>query len=773
MATLRLLTLGAALAALAAPQTAAADACWTDGEITFLRQNRDDGNLMVSPVGTHHVEVEHSYSISCDRDDYKPCHSPYPQSIEDCVTVEVDKVEMARIGCNTSNAHRIDQLVECCEEGLEGVIRGGTCSSSCNLGGEAQVWNNDALQGVSNACAYYLGMPDATIDDNVGEGEWLEETIPAGAYPPPDWNPMEWDGTSPLPDGCVELYEWTKERSVYGQWETVEVSDRAGGIDNAVPTPDRWDVELCRNASECRIPPPGAFTHDQWHAIATWQEYYKRARTRKLIYCTNPEQIHPHEDVTVGICLATDQAILVEGMHTPTGNPPAGGTCHVPTTSPPPEDWFEDLRRLFNIVRQGYTEQECSDLHDAFAAECPRYGDGIRIQAHSMGAIATEFWGIPVTWQTGSTGGSADHVWRNNCDPVPYIWQIGMQASMGFMWFHDWIHVDGQSFVIDDDWGNPALEVTIGEWKNANGTKLSCSGIQGIQFEFLQDSCGALDGCARGLCKNNRCMAIDYGTQQYPNGNRHLTFPDQFFTGRGNVGSSCGGWGPTVGKNCNHYSWSHGQDNQCYRHNPLSFWRQAGTGNIIVDQVEHTLRMKEIIEDMRAVVVDHTNKNANYGYGQRTLINWGVPRLPNHSGAMPQVWQDYYMPDPCSMPGGCDYGGDDDGDYGGGPPPGGGYGGTTDGPVEQHRAGRGSGHGARLHRWRGGRRRGPAGPAHHDRAAGRGRRQPHRGGPAPVRRARRRRPPGAGARADHGGHVRRGDRLAVRTGPARAGRAGR
>ena len=92
-----------------------------------------------------------------------------------------------------------------------------------------------------------------------------------------------------------------------------------------------------------------------------------------------------------------------------------------------------DLRAVSDVLAGLKSVNECQDVQQKWRSECGGNGGmvggwfgGLATYAHSMGAIAVRSWDLQTRANIGSVDNSNGPSYRNNCDPIPWVTQTGI-----------------------------------------------------------------------------------------------------------------------------------------------------------------------------------------------------------------------------------------------------------------------------------------------------------------------------------------------------------
>jgi hypothetical protein len=172
----------------------------------------------------------------------------------------------------------------------------------------------------------------------------------------------------------------------------------------------------------------------------SWNETYTQ-NGNEIRYVCNGNTTGAGDTLTYVYCEATSADILIEGYshppHEPSGTGLAApvtepGRCDVTTGSATGPLWGDNFN-MIGYFSNAMSPPECAALRTKYLNNCIKWGTGdagVKVVAHSMGAIAASAFGLPVDYQIGSVGGvctggnygiGGPCSMRNNDDPIPTI----------------------------------------------------------------------------------------------------------------------------------------------------------------------------------------------------------------------------------------------------------------------------------------------------------------------------------------------------------------
>ncbi len=322
---------------------------------------------------------------------------------------EYDKIAWARQQCRVSNAARKTDLWTCVDEGI--TFKTNDVTNACPKNAVNIHRRTD-----SSPCELLNG--NELVD--IGNSEFYT----CEAIGPGPANIAAFNAYPGVPPGCCQL---GAPNLVQEHWEL------------------KKDQQMKMNFGK------------RLRFYRTWPENYLEERSPAFLTACN----HPDTpaDVTVAhhSCLMTPKDIMIEGFSNPTANTnhQGPGWCDVTTGSAFAGNTLPQIVKDLAIVAghiagpkgiltpldpENYNtfngDFACFTHGRNYAENCSNLGDTVTDHlgfAHSMGGIVTASWNIPFQQFGGSVVGPAQiGSFRNNCDPIPWVVQIGHRAALAF-----------------------------------------------------------------------------------------------------------------------------------------------------------------------------------------------------------------------------------------------------------------------------------------------------------------------------------------------------
>lgn len=309
-----------------------------------------------------------------------------------------DRQKETQSACTWQN-NSVRELLETCRDDISGsFISAGAPSLPAGEQGTLYEWTNDDPEG--DACA----RVESSATKDMGIGKWYANTLTIPAYDP--FNPPPTDPVLFLFERLVNP-ELKFERSQAMRFIT-------GAVQHV------WTEMFSTRR-----------TYKQW--IYTYGSL--RVMGDAPIYTmANPPKPLPTTVAT--FCGPNRASLFVQGYNNPTGGGATATPANMDVTSSAGNptsiirQLLADTINVVELLRGNKRVSDCNSMRDKWST-CECLPDGT--YSHSMGAIATNVWGIPTSLTIGSVnnvgwGASA----KNNCDIVPEVTQLGLALLQEF-----------------------------------------------------------------------------------------------------------------------------------------------------------------------------------------------------------------------------------------------------------------------------------------------------------------------------------------------------
>ena len=319
-------------------------------------------------------------------------------------------------------------------------------------------------------------------------------SLPAGAA----GTQYTWTNPDPNGDPCARAETSGAKDMGIGTWKTNALSVPAydprhpPAVDPVLFFLDRLvNPELKFERSQAMSYLTGAVRHPWTEQFSTRRTYRQQVYTygslramgdAAMYTMADPPQALPSMVAT--FCGPNRASAFVQGYFNPTGGGATATPANLDVTSSGGnstsviKQLLADTINVTELLRGNKRTSDCTRMREKWGS-CERLPDGTF--AHSMGAIATNVWGLPTHLNIGSVanifGGGASA--KNNCDLVPAISQLGLTLLQQFPTTSDatlyGCTAPGQmDCVVPASAGNPARWTSMQHPREANCTGPQC-----------------------------------------------------------------------------------------------------------------------------------------------------------------------------------------------------------------------------------------------------------------------------------------------------------
>lgn len=242
----------------------------------------------------------------------------------------------------------------------------------------------------------------------------VDEPVPPPAAPP---NP------------CADPYtEFDRAQDIgLGQWEARSVPRSASSYTTYTDYPPNDPVHRAVFTQQMTWRTPA---RPNW--LASWTETFNTEKPWIVrVFSLQPSDF-TGGDLQATACYQTGASLFAQGFANPAGTGATATPANIDLTTSygnptgPISQFLTDLVTAQNALWSNKLQSQCDDTLTAWNRHCSTLPEGTT--AHSLGAISTRAWGIPVS----RTIGSVDNLpagapsYQNNCDLVPRVTQLGL-----------------------------------------------------------------------------------------------------------------------------------------------------------------------------------------------------------------------------------------------------------------------------------------------------------------------------------------------------------
>lgn len=320
-----------------------------------------------------------------------------------CVaTIIRDRQKEAETACTVQN-HGVREALETCRDDLaNSFISAGTGSLPAGVSGRHYEWTNADPNG--DPCA----RVETSTTEDMGIGKWYANTLTIPAYDP---------RRPPATDPWIFLFE----RLVNGELK-FERSQPMRFITGAIS--HAW-TEIFSTRR----------TYRQW--IYTYGSLRGMGDAAGYTMADPPKPLPP---MVATFCGPNRASVFVQGYFNPAGGGASATPANLDVTSSGGNSssvirqLLADTINVTELLRGNKRGSDCTTMREKWGS-CEGLPDGTF--AHSMGAIATNVWGLPTSLNVGSVNNVNGWWWnnpsaKNNCDIVPAIAQLGLSLLQQF-----------------------------------------------------------------------------------------------------------------------------------------------------------------------------------------------------------------------------------------------------------------------------------------------------------------------------------------------------
>lgn len=269
----------------------------------------------------------------------------------------------------------------------------------------------------------------------------------------------EWTNSTPNQDPCGRVESVTTKDMGIGLWDAQELSIPPYDPRNP-PSEDPWrkvrdklvNPERKWQRSQEMIFTTGNVTHAPWWEIfSTRRSFYHQVFTYGSLRGLGDASLYTMSDppkplpaMVATFCGPNRASAFVQGYNHTIGSGATATPANINITSSAAasgatmiERILTDTNNVVAMLRENKPLSDCITVRETWQASCSNLPDGT--YAHSMGAIGMNTYGVSPSMSFGSVnnanGGAS---FRNNCDPVPDVVQVGLMLLQEFPTDADW-----------------------------------------------------------------------------------------------------------------------------------------------------------------------------------------------------------------------------------------------------------------------------------------------------------------------------------------------